>query len=110
MTDKYKGVVELEILGSKRGFKFGMASMAMLCKLEGVKMPEVQARLTESDPQTVLNFYYSAAVQYVRLYKLKDEPTVEEVANWIDNMSLEQNTEAVTAAFATPSDPNLKAP
>jgi len=110
MTNKYKGVVEIEILGEKRGFKFGMACMAMLCKLEGAKLSEVQARLASADLQTNLNLYYSAAVQYCKLFKITEEPTFEDVANWIDNMSMEQNEEAVKVAFAQYEDPNEKAP
>jgi len=110
MTDKYKGVVEIEILGEKRGFKFGLASMAMLCKLEGLKLSEVNEKLTENDPGVMCNFYYAAAIQYCKLFKIKDEPTLEEVSNWIDNMSLEQNESTVTAAFLSHVDPNKEAP
>lgn len=110
MTDKYKGVVEIEILGEKRGFKFGIAAMAMLCKLEGLKLSEVQNRLSENDPGAMCNFYYSAAIQYCRLFKKESEPSFEDVANWIDNMSLEQNSESVKAAFENYEDPNKVAP
>ena len=109
MTNKHKGVVEIEILGEVRGFKFGMACMAMLCTLEKTNLKEVQERLKEENLSTSLNLYYSAAVQYARLFK-KDEPTFEEVADWIDNMTLEQNTEAVNVAFAQYTDPNVQAP
>lgn len=110
-TDKYKGVVEIDILGAKRGFKFGMACVAMLCKLEGLKLSEVNVKLAENDSGAMCNFYYSAAVQYHRLFKVNGpEPTYEEVANWIDNMSLEQNTEAVKAAFEQYGSPNQEAP
>lgn len=110
-TDKYKGVVEIDILGAKRGFKFGMACTAMLCKLEGLKLSEVQAKLAENDSGAMCNFYYSAAVQYHRLFKVVgQEPTYEEVANWIDNMSLQDNEQAVKAAFEQYEDPNKVAP
>ncbi|MEB3210265.1 MAG: hypothetical protein VKL39_02875 [Leptolyngbyaceae bacterium] len=106
--DKYKGVVEIEILGEKRGFKFGIASMAMLCKLENCSLNEVQKKLQDSDIGANLNLYYSAAVQFARLYKQK-EPTYEEVCNWIDHLSQDQNEEAVKAAFAMYEDPNQTA-
>lgn len=108
--NQYKGVVEIDILGQKRGFKFGMACSAMLCKLEKCTLKEVQERLTASDQSTMCNMYYAAAVQYCRLFKIKDEPTYEDVANWIDNMSLAQNEEAVKTAFAQYEDPNGSAP
>jgi len=108
MTNKHKGVVEIEILGEQRGFKFGMACMAMLCEREKTTLKEVQERLGSENLTTSLNLYYSAAVQYARLFKAA-EPSFEEVADWIDNMSLEQNQEAVGVAFAQYSDPNVKA-
>jgi len=108
-TNKYKGVVEIEICGEKVGFKFGMACMAMLCKLENATLQQVQERLGSSDLNTSLNFYYSAAVQYAKLYKTK-EPSFEEVANYVDNMSTDQMTEAVKVAFGQYVDPNEKAP
>lgn len=113
--NQYKGVVEIEILGEKRGFKFGMACTAMLCKIEGCSLKEVQERLAANDQSTMCNMYYAAAVQYVRLKNTEQtekvkEPTFEEVANWIDNMSLTQNEDAVKTAFAQYEDPNGKAP
>jgi len=110
MTDKYKGVVEIEILGEKRGFKFGWAANAMLCKLENAKFSVVQARLASEDPSVVCNFYYAGAIQYCRLFKVEKEPTYEDVANWIDHLSLEQNVEALKIAFAQYVDPNKEAP
>lgn len=107
--NKYKGVVEIDILGEKRGFKFGMASMAMLCQLEKCTLNEVQEKLGKGEIGTNLNLYYSAAVQFARLFK-KQEPTYEEVCNWIDHLSEDQNKEAVSAAFATYEDPNQTAP
>lgn len=113
--NQYKGVVEIEILGQKRGFKFGMACTAMLCKLEECSLKEVQEKLSTNDQITMCNLYYAAAVQYVRLKNAEQtekskEPTFEEVANWIDNMSLEQNEDAVKTAFAHYEDPNKEAP
>ena len=109
MNNKHKGVVEIEILGEVRGFKFGMACMAMLCDREKAPLKDVQERLGGENLTTSLNLYYSAAVQYARLFKTA-EPSFEEVADWIDNMSLEQNTEAIGTAFAQYEDPNVKAP
>lgn len=106
---KYKGVVEIDVLGESRGFKFGMAAMAQLCQLEKCDLNEVQERLGKGNLTTNLNLYYSAAVQFARLNK-KPEPSFEEVCNWIDHLNEDQNKEAVSAAFATYDDPNLAAP
>jgi hypothetical protein len=50
--DKYKGVVEIEIFGEQRGFKFGMAAMAQLCHLEGTNWEGVQKRFLAAEITT----------------------------------------------------------
>ncbi len=107
-TDKYKGLVEIEILGEQRGFKFGIATMVMLCKVEGVELKEVQERIDSSRLETFANMMYCAAVQYAKLYK-KPEPSFEEVANWLDHIEDKQG-EIIKSAFAQPQDPNPVAP
>jgi len=114
-TDKYKGVAEIEILGEKHGFKFGIAAMAQLCELEGKPLAEVIKLLDDpSNLKTQINFYYAAAVQFARLVKKDDqffkEPTFEEVANWIDCISADIKEKLNETAFAQYSDPNLAAP
>ncbi len=114
-VDKYKGVVESEILGEKRGFKFGIATMAMLCEMENKTFADVIKLLDDpSNLKTQINFYYAAAVQYVRLFR-KDhpnlqEPSFEEVANWMDSVSEKLKEEMNEAAFAHYQDPNKEAP
>src|SRR5688572_13554077 len=115
--NKYKGVVEIEILGKQRGFKFGTASMAMLCELENAKLNEVVARLDDitNNINTAINFYYSAAVAYVRLNNSETEskivePTREQVANWMDSLAAETKQKIESDAFATYSSPNVTAP
>lgn len=106
--DKYKGVVEIEILGEQRGFKFGMAAMAQLCQLEGSNLKGVQEKLSAADIGTMINLLYSAAVQYSKLYK-KEVPTYEEVANWIDHLDGKES-EIIQAAFYQHESPNQTAP
>jgi hypothetical protein len=104
MIDKYKGVVEVEILGEKRGFKFGMAAMAQLCQLEGTNLKGVQERLGEGEIGTMVNLLFAAAYQYAALNKA-EKPTYEEVANWIDHLEGKEN-EILQAAFYQHKDPN----
>ena len=104
MIDKYKGVVEVEILGEKRGFKFGMAAMAQLCQLEGTNLKGVQDRLGEGEIGTMINLLFAAAQQYSALKK-EEKPTYEEVANWIDHLEGKEN-EILQAAFYQHKDPN----
>jgi hypothetical protein len=107
-TDKFKGVVEIEILGEQRGFKFGMAAMVMLCKLENKDLNGVQESIAKGDIQSFANMMYAAAVQYAKLYK-KPEPSFEEVANWLDHIE-DKAGEILSTAFAQPESPNLVAP
>jgi hypothetical protein len=107
-TDKYKGVVEIEILGEQRGFKFGMAAMVMLCKLENKDLKGVQEALNVGDLPTYINLMYAAAVQYAKLYK-KPEPSFEEVANWLDHIEGKES-EIIKAAFYQDATPNPVAP
>lgn len=108
MIDKFKGVVEVEILGSKRGFKFGMAAMVQLCQLEGTNLKGVQERLSSAELSTMVNLLYAAAVQYAKLSKT-EVPTFEEVANWLDHLEGKEG-DIINAAFYQHTDPNLNAP
>ncbi len=115
-ADKYKGVVEIEILGEVRGFKFGTAYLAMLCELEGVKLSTIIRRF--SDPEDIaikLKHYYVGAVQYVRLKNAEEkkglpEPTYEQVCNWVDSLDQEQRNKIDETAFSKYQDPNTTAP
>jgi threonine dehydrogenase-like Zn-dependent dehydrogenase len=108
-TDKFKGVVELEILGEQRGFKFGMAAMVQLTKLENTNLAGVQDNLAKGEISTLINLLYAAAVQYAKLYK-KDVPSFEDVANWIDHLDGKE-ADIIKTAFAIPDEvPNPTAP
>ena len=107
-TDKFKGVVEIEILGEQRGFKFGMAAMVMLCKLENKDLKGVQEGLDTGDITTFVNLMYASAVQYAKLYK-KPEPSFEDVANWLDHLDGKEG-EIIKTAFEQPESPNPAAP
>lgn len=116
MTDKYKGVVEIDILGEKRGFKFGIGAMSMLCELEKGSLKEVVERLDDnSNLKTQVNFYYSAAISYIRLKNAEEktnlpEPTFDQVANWIDCLAVDIKNQLNEVAFAQYQDPNKEAP
>lgn len=116
MTDKYKGVVEIDISGEKRGFKFGISAMSMLCELENCSLKEVVERLDDtSNLKTQVNFYYSAAISFVRLKNAEEkttlqEPTFDQVANWIDCLAVDIKNQLNEIAFAQYVDPNKEAP
>lgn len=112
MTDKYKGVVEMEVLGEMRGFKMGIATLIMLSKMEGLDINQLQPMIAK-DVRVFVNFMYCSAVQYAKLFK-KPEPSFEEVANWLDNMEENAQVQIVRDAFGVKDvpeeDPNPKAP
>ncbi len=105
---KYKGVSEFEILGEVRGFKFGMGAMMRLCQLEGTNFKGVQEKLSQGDVPVMIHLLYSAAVEYCKLYKKENEPTLAEVANWADELG-DRLQEVLSAAFEQAPDPNQKA-
>jgi hypothetical protein len=107
-SDKFKGVVEIEVLGEQRGFKFGMAAMVMLCRLEGKDLKDVQESLNKGEIITFVNLMYAAAVQYAKLYK-KPEPSFEEVANWLDHLE-GREADIIKTAFHQAESPNPVAP
>jgi ABC-type molybdate transport system substrate-binding protein len=109
-TDKFKGVVELEILGEQRGFKYGMAALVQLTKLEDTNLAGVQEKLANGDISTIVNLVYTGAVQYAKLYK-KEIPSFEDVANWIDHINGDQLSSIIKTSFAIPEEsPNPTAP
>lgn len=107
MVDKYKGVIEIDISGALRGFKFGTRAMALFCEHQKISLKEVDA-LLRNDPSldVVLDFYWCGAVAYSRINKLPD-PSLDEVADWIDQYGLSKLDDDVSKAI---ENPNLQAP
>ena len=116
MIDKYKGVAEIEILGEKRGFKFGTAYLAMLCDVEKQSVTEIVKRLDDPGDLAIrLKHYYCAAVQYVKLKNAEEktsllEPSFEQVCNWIDSLVDDQKKKIDETAYSQYQDPNVEAP
>jgi hypothetical protein len=105
--DEYKGVFEIEVLGKKRGFKFGMGAFAHLCRLENCSIGEATNLIIQGDLQAQLGLLYTAAVQYARIHKEQD-PTQEQVNDWVDHIGLDKFIGAISSAFRT--SPNAEAP
>lgn len=106
-VDNYKGVIEIEIAGALRGFKFGTHAMSMLSRIEKVPFSRMEAHLKEKEDDIDLNvtFYWCAAVAYARLFK-KEEPTIEQVYAWVDEgvmTTLNKKAEELVS-------PNVEAP
>lgn len=103
MTDKYKGIVEMEIAGSKRGFKFGTRAMMIFCELDKVAFKDVDERLKEPSIETQLNFYLSGAIAYAKLMRT-DEPTIDDVAAWIDEVGYKRMEEESAKSMEIPNE------
>jgi hypothetical protein len=113
MTDiqkKSKGILEIEVNGEMRRFKFGTLHIAILLEMEKCNMGELLQRLSEpSNLMLIVRYFHVAACQYSRLKKETD-PSIEEVADWYDNMTPEQREALNKAALETFIDPNESAP
>jgi hypothetical protein len=104
--NQYKGIVEIEILGQKRGFKFGTMQAALFCKSLNCKINDMVKLLDGSDLEAQITWYWAAAVAYARLFK-QDEPSKDDVAAWIDTYGFDKME---SHAIEGSSTPNLETP
>ena len=105
MVGKYKGLVLIEIDGVKHGFKFGTRAMALFCDVIKINLSEVKSKL-ENNPslETILTFYWCGAVAYARLMK-QQEPSLDEVADWVDNFGQDKIETEIAKAMEFPNEP-----
>jgi len=103
MIDSYKGIVSVEILGRKRGFKFGTMQAALFCKDMQCKLPQIAQMLDGTDIEAQISWYWSAAVAYSRLMK-EDEPSKDEVAAWIDSYGFSEMEAKTSEAIISPKN------
>lgn len=103
MIDKYKGLVTLDILGRKCGFKFGTMQAALFCKEMKCKLPEMAGFLDGSDLDAQITWYWAAAVSYSRLLK-QEEPSKDEVAAWIDSFGFSAMEQQASEAMISPNE------
>lgn len=101
--NQYKGIVEMEILGSKKGFKFGTMQAALFCKAMNCKLSDMPQLLDGDDIEAQLNWYWTAAVAYARLFK-QEEPSKDDVAAWIDTYGFEAMDKTVNENVAVPNE------
>jgi len=105
MTDKYKGIVELDIAGAKRGFKFGVRAMMILAELEKIKFEDIETHLKNSEGviSTQMNFFLSGAISYARLIKIED-PTLDEVCAWVDEYGYDKLEKEAAKSMDIPNE------
>jgi hypothetical protein len=104
--DEYKGIVKVEVFGKTRGFKFGTMQAALFCKQMKCKLPDMAALLDGNDLEAQIVWYWSAAVSYARLAK-DQEPSMDEVAAWIDTYGYAAMEAKASDAMLTPKEEAL---
>ena len=104
--DNYKGIVSIEILGQKRGFKFGTMQAAIFCEHKKCKVQGMAELLDGSDLDAQIAWYWAAAAAYARLFK-QVEPSKDEVAAWIDTYGFDKME---AHAVESNKSPNLESP
>jgi hypothetical protein len=106
----FKGILELEIDGRKRGFKFGMASLAKFCEFEGIAWFKLEDVLKAGQVSTIINFFYAGALIYAERNKLEIDFDYGTVADWLDEVGVAKAAEEMYKAFAAYSEKNSVAP
>lgn len=107
MTDKYKGIIEIDILGAKRGFKFGIRAMSLFCEAQSITLKEAEAFLRtiaeNNDMERMISFYHSGAVAYARLMK-QPEPTIDDVWAWVEEVGVGFLEEKIIEVHKVPNE------
>lgn len=93
----FKAIVDIEINGKKRVFKFGTLSMAIFCELEKMSLKSFSDLFGKDEndesklsPQNVLNLLYSAAAAYNRSQKIEVDFNSDDVADWMDEIGFDK--------------------
>lgn len=102
MTDKYKGVVELEILGEKRGFKVGTRALLMFCEMEKISFDQAEEHLKNGGTTVGLKFYHCAAIAYAKLNN-QPEPSFDDLCAWVDELGFAKMEKELEQASRTPN-------
>lgn len=86
-----KGIIERDILGKSRGFKFGTYQMGLLSELQGTALSDLEnVDADKNNFKTLINYLYSAAVSYCKSNKIQIDFTNVDVADWIDEIGLDE--------------------
>lgn len=102
MTDKYKGVVEIDILGEKRGFKVGTRSLILFCEMEKIPFNGAEDHLKNGGTAVGLKFYHCAAIAYAKLMN-KPEPSFDDLCAWVDELGFAKMEKELEEASKTPN-------
>lgn len=107
MVDKYKGIIELESNGIKRGFKFGSRSMTLFCESQGIGWKDAKEYLEKATKEykvhILVAFYHAGAVAYARLAKIP-EPSLDDVFAWVDEIGMDTLDREVEKVHEIPNE------
>jgi len=96
-----KGLVKLTVGDRERCLKLGTLSSAIFCELENISIIEMQDRLINARPFTLINFVFAGASAYSRLNKEPVDYSVDDVSEWLDQIDQEDLVKLITEAMVT---------
>jgi hypothetical protein len=118
----FKGEYTMKLRGKDINLKFGVLSSAFFCEeekitLSGKKKRDaagnvievieegMSERLQNPSPMTFINVFYAAAKAYNQRKGLQIDFTKEDVADWIDEIGLEEAAGILERAMQTYEEP-----
>jgi hypothetical protein len=104
----FNGIVEIEIGGEKRGFRFSLAALDHFCKLENCAWYEMDKVLMDGQISTIINFFLAGALSYAKKKKLTDQIDYDTVEDWLSELGVHRAAEEMYKVFTLYKDPNEK--
>jgi hypothetical protein len=106
------GIIEIDINGQKRGFKFGTYTFKVIREISGVDTIEgVFTTLTKSNnAEFIVSFVQACAIHYAKEKGLDTKITDMQVSDWIDEMGLVNCRLMITELIRAYTAKNLPAP
>lgn len=109
----FDGIQEVEIKGTKRGFKFGPLAVAIAEKEDGCKAGELFRKIEQNEQLAVISLFYGSAVEYCKVKSIKQDFTISDVAEWLEEIGADKLSEIFIEgmkAYTEKVSKNLKAP
>jgi hypothetical protein len=104
-------MVEFEVFGKTRGFKLGTYTFKLINQEAGTKtVEEVFEKLKEKREDFACTFYWCCAKHWAMSAKQDVDFSEVDVADWLDELGLEQMQTISAQLFKTYITKNLKAP
>jgi selenocysteine lyase/cysteine desulfurase len=103
-----KKTVEFEVNGEKIGFKFGMLASEYFCEMENVTIRQMQKRFEDPTPNTMIHMAMAAARSYNEGNGIEKQLTKSMVADWIDEIGIDEFGKVVYGHHETYQDKEQK--